>query len=68
MKKEVAFFKDKRGGFSAKNLIALYHSLGYADAQIKDEMLKIKAAQQARALDAATTQSVKTQSDNTPRQ
>ena len=47
MKKEVAFFKDKRGGFSAKNLIALYRSLGYTDAQIKDEMLKIRAAQQS---------------------
>lgn len=49
MKSEVAFFKDKRGGFSAKNIIALYRSLGYTDAQIKEEMLKIKSAQQALA-------------------
>lgn len=46
MKKEIAFFKDKRGAVTAKNLIALYRSLGYTDAQIKQEMLKIKSAQE----------------------
>ena len=49
MKKEVAFFKDRRGGFSAKNLIALYRALGYTDKQIKEEMLKLKAEQEREA-------------------
>lgn len=43
MKREVAFFKDKRNGFSAKNILALYRSLGYTDEQIKNEMEKLKA-------------------------
>lgn len=66
MKKEIWF--NKRNRTTAADLIAMYRGLGYTDEQIKAEMLKIKAAQQAHALDAATPQSVKTQSDNTPRQ
>jgi hypothetical protein len=52
MKKEVAFFKDRRGVIDAKNMIALYRSLGYTDAQIKEEMLRILAE---RNQPAATT-------------
>jgi hypothetical protein len=48
MKREVAFFKDKRGGFNAKNMIALYRSLGYTDAQIIEEMKRIKAEREAQ--------------------
>jgi hypothetical protein len=47
MKKEVALFKDRRGAYSAKNIISLYRSLGYTDAQIKVEMLKLKEQQDA---------------------
>lgn len=49
MKREIAFFKDKRGSLSAKNIIALYRSLGYTDEQIKEEMLKIKSERQLAA-------------------
>jgi hypothetical protein len=49
MKKEVAFFKDSRGSFSARNMIALYRSLGYTDKQIKEEMLKLKAEREQPA-------------------
>jgi len=47
MKREVSLNKDKRGAINAKNLIALYRSLGWTDKQIKDEMLRIKAEQDA---------------------
>jgi len=43
MKKEVAFFKDKRNKPNAKNIIKLFRFLGYTDAQIIEEMKKWKA-------------------------
>lgn len=45
MKRETAFFRDKRGDFTAKNLLAFYRSLGYTDEQIKEEMLKLRSAE-----------------------
>lgn len=42
MKKEVAFFKDRRGKFSANNLIAVYRMFGYSDEQIIEEMRRIQ--------------------------
>lgn len=47
MKKEVAFFKDHRAKIanaSAADLIKLFRFLGYTDAQIVEEMKKIKQA------------------------
>jgi hypothetical protein len=41
MKKEIAFFKDKRTN-SADTLIALYRSMGMTDAEIKQEMLRLQ--------------------------
>jgi hypothetical protein len=43
MKKEVAFFKDKRNKPNAKNIIKLFRFLGYTDTQIIEEMKKWKA-------------------------
>jgi len=44
-KREVWF--NKRKTITAKDLIVLYRGLGYTDEQIKEEMLKIKAAREA---------------------
>lgn len=50
MKKEVAFFKDKRGKVTAMNLIKFYRSLGYTDKQILEEMKRIKLSRETQNL------------------
>ena len=44
-KREVWF--NKRKTITAKDMIAMYRSMGWSDEQIKDEMLKIKAEREA---------------------
>jgi len=51
MKKETAFFKDKRAKPTAENIIALYRALGLTDAQIKEDMNKIKAQREGKEAD-----------------
>ena len=44
-KREVWF--NKRKTITAKDMIAMYRSMGWSDKQIKEEMLKIKAEREA---------------------
>lgn len=48
MKKEIYFYKDKRGGFTAENFIKFYKSLGWTNEQIKAEMQRIKKENEKR--------------------
>lgn len=52
MKKEVAFFKDYRNKPNAKNIIKLFHFMGYTDEQIIEEMKKWKAAREAEKINS----------------
>ena len=52
MKREISFFKDKRGK-SGKSLLALMRHVGMSDEEIK-AALKEKSAQPALAGDGAT--------------
>lgn len=48
MKKEIAFFRDKRYKPSAQNLIDTLLALGYSNKQIIEEIKKAKAIKEAQ--------------------